>query len=324
MENNEEKQVKICTKCNMEKNIIQFGTRILPSGKISVKSHCKECRKNEIYIKKEDVNIFSKTCQNCNINKEISKFNIRKNPDETIYHRSNCTECELKKQIMYKQKDKNERRDKKEKKLLNKKSKICNKCKIDKPLNEFSQRIRYRNNGESYYDELSNCKKCAKEISKEFRTNNPISVRKTRIKTNKRRWIKIKLNPILKLRVGISSNIGQMLKRNNGNKNKESIMNYLSYTISELKLHIESQWICEKSWMNWNNYGKYITGGERKWHIDHIIPQSALPFDSMKHPNFLKCWSLNNLQPLDAVENIQKYNKINFYNKNIETINTIA
>jgi len=54
--------------------------------------------------------------------------------------------------------------------------------------------------------------------------------------------------------------------------------------------------------MNWDNHGK--------WHLDHIYPQSLLPYDSMKHPNFQKCWALDNLHPLEATENISKGNKI--------------
>lgn len=55
--------------------------------------------------------------------------------------------------------------------------------------------------------------------------------------------------------------------------------------------------------MNWSNYGKY-------WHIDHIYPQSLLPYTSMTDENFKKCWALDNLQPLEKIANIKKGNKI--------------
>lgn len=85
-----------------------------------------------------------------------------------------------------------------------------------------------------------------------------------------------------------------------------SILKYLPYTMEELKEHIESLW---EPWMNWENYGKYEEG-ELRWSIDHIVPQTLLPFDSMEHPNFLKCWSLENLRPLEIGENIKKGNKL--------------
>ena len=58
----------------------------------------------------------------------------------------------------------------------------------------------------------------------------------------------------------------------------------LPYTPEQLKEHLESQF---EDWMNWDNYGD--------WHVDHIFPQSLLPYDSFDHPNFIRCWSLDNL-----------------------------
>ncbi len=73
----------------------------------------------------------------------------------------------------------------------------------------------------------------------------------------------------------------------------------LPYTPEQLKEHLESQF---EDWMTWDNYGD--------WHVDHIFPQSLLPYDSFDHPNFIRCWSLDNLRPLEARENIIKSNKI--------------
>lgn len=46
-------------------------------------------------------------------------------------------------------------------------------------------------------------------------------------------------------------------------------------------------------WINWNNYGVYRSStwndqdsSTWAWQIDHIIPQSRLPYDSMEHSNF--------------------------------------
>jgi hypothetical protein len=83
------------------------------------------------------------------------------------------------------------------------------------------------------------------------------------------------------------------------NKNG-SILNYLPYSIEELKVHLELKF---NNLMNWENYGMY-------WHIDHIIPQSTFKFISMLDEEFLKCWALDNLQPLEAAENIRKSNKL--------------
>lgn len=77
-------------------------------------------------------------------------------------------------------------------------------------------------------------------------------------------------------------------------KNNESFIKYINYSIEELKLHLESKFDNNMSWIN---YGIY-------WHIDHIIPQSCLPYTSMSDDNFKKCWALDNLRPLEAKQNM--------------------
>lgn len=72
---------------------------------------------------------------------------------------------------------------------------------------------------------------------------------------------------------------------------------YFSYTLQELKEHLESQF---QPGMTWENYGRY------GWHIDHIIPQSVLPFDSIGDLNFKICWSLDNLRPLWYTDNLNR------------------
>lgn len=78
-------------------------------------------------------------------------------------------------------------------------------------------------------------------------------------------------------------------------------------------MHLEKQF---ELWMNWENYGIYrasVWNDENTdtwtWHIDHIIPQSLLPYTSMKDDNFKKCWALDNLRPLSAKRNILDGNK---------------
>jgi hypothetical protein len=68
---------------------------------------------------------------------------------------------------------------------------------------------------------------------------------------------------------------------------------YLTYNMSDLKNHIKKQF--DK--MSWNNYVSYQ-------HIDHIIPQAYLPYALMSDDNFIKCWSFNNLRPLEAKLNM--------------------
>ena len=72
----------------------------------------------------------------------------------------------------------------------------------------------------------------------------------------------------------------------------------LGYTKEDLCNHIESLFVDGMSWDNMH-----------LWHIDHIRPFASFNFDSTDHPDFKKCWALNNLQPLWAKDNLSKNGK---------------
>ena len=55
-----------------------------------------------------------------------------------------------------------------------------------------------------------------------------------------------------------------------------------------------------ETWMTWGNYGK--------WHIDHIKPRSLFNYEKPEDKDFQECWALKNLQPLEASENLKKFN----------------
>ena len=50
--------------------------------------------------------------------------------------------------------------------------------------------------------------------------------------------------------------------------------------------------------MSWDNYGE--------WHIGHIIPKVFFKYKSTDDIEFKYCWSLDNLQPLWAKDNLRK------------------
>jgi len=205
--------------------------------------------------------------------------------------------------------------------------KKCRKCEVVKSLDEFHR----RNNRKSGC--ASKCKKCAQqyyeanreklleytkqwakdnkekkaEYNRQYRQDNKEKKaeynrqynQEHKAERNEYRRNRYNNEPAIALRTNVSNLIGHALKRNDGSKQGESMEQYLPYTIEQLKEHLENQF---EPWMNWDNQGE--------WHIDHIYPQSKLPYDSMTHPNFLKCWALENLQPLEAKENISKGNRL--------------
>lgn len=83
-----------------------------------------------------------------------------------------------------------------------------------------------------------------------------------------------------------------------GDSKNSASSSILGYSASELRLHIEKQFMAG---MSWENYGDV-------WHIDHIIPVSKLLSDGEDSPKAINC--LSNLRPIYAKENLRKGSKV--------------
>jgi len=121
-----------------------------------------------------------------------------------------------------------------------------------------------------------------------------------RHRKNKRTYEKTRKHndPIYKLINNFRTAIYQVLKENNVQKNGH-YFEVLKYSPEELIGHLENQF---KDGMTWGNYGE--------WHVDHILPISVYNIQEIGDEEFMKCWSLSNLQPMWGKENIRKSNKI--------------
>lgn len=97
-------------------------------------------------------------------------------------------------------------------------------------------------------------------------------------------------------RDGISETIRSAIKRNGKSNRVEQL---LGYTICELMKSIESQFTEGMSW-------EVFKSGAI--HIDHLIPQAA--FNLNDDEQWRKCWSLENLQPLWATDNLKKSDRL--------------
>jgi hypothetical protein len=105
-------------------------------------------------------------------------------------------------------------------------------------------------------------------------------------------------DPIYKLISNFRTAIYQVLKENNVDKNGH-YFEVLKYTPEELINHLEKQFT---DGMTWDNYGQ--------WHVDHVMPISVHDIQVIGDDEFMRCWSLSNLQPMWGDENIRKSNKI--------------
>ncbi len=97
----------------------------------------------------------------------------------------------------------------------------------------------------------------------------------------------------------LNMNISRAIRLSlNGKKKGHKWVSLVNFTLDSLIKHLESQF---KPGMTWENYGE--------WHIDHIIPISYFNITDFNCEDFKKCWSLNNLQPLWAKDNLTKGNR---------------
>jgi hypothetical protein len=83
------------------------------------------------------------------------------------------------------------------------------------------------------------------------------------------------------------------------NKGGRRTLDFIDYTMGELRYHIATRFERGMSWDNWG-----------EWHIDHIIPCAT--FDHQDPTQVRECWALSNLQPLWASDNLSKGAKILF------------
>ena len=198
-------------------------------------------------------------------------------------------------------------------------NKICNVCGIEKNINDFSK----LNNKPSY-----RCKKCLSEYNKmyykknqeklkqqtqKFRDENPEYMKSWRennqnkVKKQKRSWLeknrvfinekernKRKINHAYKIKKNLRRRVNQVITRNN---KSDSTMKLIGCSIYELLQHLEKQFT---DGMNWQNYGK--------WHIDHIIPCSSFDLTDVEQQK--RCFNYTNLQPLWAIDNIRKSDRV--------------
>lgn len=229
--------------------------------------------------------------------KVCTKCNIEKDEDEFYKNRSYCKKCIAEYKRSYHVKNRERILQKHKEYYAEHSDEIINRSKVY-----------YENNKEKkhIYDKernIRNKEKIRLYGQKYYIEHKKECIERGRKLTNK----KYKSDSLFKLRVRLSCEIKRALRKNNSSKKGHSILEYLPYSIQELKNHLESLF---EPWMNWNNHGKYVNIWDDNdqstwvWNIDHIIPQSDLRYTSMEDDNFKKCWSLDNLRPLSAKQNI--------------------
>ncbi len=177
-------------------------------------------------------------------------------------------------------------------------TKVCKKCKIEKPYNEFNK-DKYSKDGLRY-----RCRECTNEEYRTYYYNNIENeiIRQTNYQKNNSKQVKEKRNyrhnkkynndHLYKMKTLVRNRMKIFLKSKKMNINKK-IFEIVGCTPDELKKHIESQF---KEGMSWENHS--LNG----WHIDHIIPLNTC--ETLDDVYRLSHYT--NLQPLWCNENYKK------------------
>jgi hypothetical protein len=199
--------------------------------------------------------------------------------------------------------------------------KVCTKCNVEKPLDEFYYRkdtnrfesrcceccktyrkLRYENNSNYHKEYQKNNRDKINNYAKSWRKNNPgKSVEYTlkwrdsnREKYNQYQKLSRTNGSLIQLSSNIRNRINKFLKIKNITKRNRTF-EIVGCTPELLKEHLEKHFKMGMSWENRN-----------EWHIDHIIPLSSAKTEK----EFYKLCHYTNLQPLWAEENIKKSNKL--------------
>ncbi len=179
--------------------------------------------------------------------------------------------------------------------------KECRKLETKKYYNNNSEKIKtmvseYRKNNPEKVKEIKQKiydrdKKRILQVNKIYRENN-------REKRNEYVRNRKMNDPIFKLKHTMNSRIKIFLKIKKISKHNKTF-EIIGCSPEELKIHLEKQFT---EGMSWDNIGK--------WHIDHIFPLSS----GKTEEDIIKLCHYTNLQPLWAIDNIKKGNKIPLLN----------
>lgn len=213
--------------------------------------------------------------------------------------------------------------------------KICTKCKVNKPLTDYHNKI---NTGDG---KACRCKPCnqSKPKSKEraildsknwalrhpekkkkifdkwYKENKHITrIRSESTKEKNKTWFNAnrdrinelrrirKRNPTPKQIISkiLRDRFNKVIIRMKSGTKHTSCMNLVGCDFDTLKSHIESQF---KDGMNWSNHGN----GDNKWNIDHIKPLVTFDLHSLEQQQV--AFHYFNLRPLWFSENMKRSRK---------------
>jgi hypothetical protein len=191
--------------------------------------------------------------------------------------------------------------------------KICNKCFIERDLNDFDKR---KDSKDGCRNECKFCRRKIKKdyidrnkekilaLGKKWRENNPEKVKKryneyhklNRDKEKNYKKQKYHNDSFYRMKECVRARMSRFFDVRNITKNNKTF-DIIGCTPEELKVHLENQF---KDGMSWENYGYY------GWHIDHTIPLSF----GKNEQEVINLCHYTNLKPMWWTENFKKGKKL--------------
>jgi hypothetical protein len=216
-------------------------------------------------------------------------------------------------------------------------TKICRRCGITKPMNEFRKYSRENPNlvytstcrpclneddklrkinarEKKHTTTLTTCEMCHEDkplcnfakLKKNYKKKICNSCYPDFLREQKNNWCNAesKSNMNYRIKKSLAARLRNVLSKN------DTTMNYIGCNIQYLREWLEYNFT---EGMNWENYGKY-------WSIDHIIP--VCKFDLTNDIEKMQCWNWTNLMPVTVNFNSSKKNidmeQINYILQKIE------
>lgn len=233
-----------------------------------------------------------KTCTKCKTEKEFRDF--YKDTRSTDSHCSSCKECAKQYRLTNLDKIKKYKLDNKNNRKI---YQLKNKEKIKNQNREY-----YLNNKDKIYQYEIDNKERLKKYRKQYALKNSEKIgryrKEYRLKNkevlNKKVLDRQSRDPLYKLICNIRKLICSSIKKMNYTK-KSKTYEILGCSFEEFKQHLERQFT---EGMRIDNHGE--------WHMDHIIPISSAKTEQ----DIIKLNHYTNFQPLWAIDNLKKGNKI--------------
>lgn len=318
-------ETKVCTKCGEEKPATnEHFSKSKKGDKLGLRATCKECQRKESkeYYERikplpKEINFDNKICRVCGVKYPLGDEYFYKRKESKDGYRNDCIKCCNKRSIQLSEINKDAKTAYNHKYYSENNQRILQQKSEYYVLNKDTIRVKVKAYIKNNADKVTKCRRnhyqknaeVIKNKRKEYyEANRDIVLEKDKVykakfrdryNKNKKAWKAKKYATDIQFNLNekISSGIRISLHNRKCGRRWEELV---GYTITELIVHIESLFI---SGMNWEK----VLNGEI--HIDHKRPKASFNFTNSDDEDFKKCWSLDNLQPLWAEDNLKKRDK---------------